>query len=37
VILRFGARDQNTENTRINYTERKEKPKEVVAGSYFEE
>ena len=36
VILRMGARAQDAENTRVNYTERKEKPREVVPGSYFQ-
>ncbi len=36
VIMRFSARAQNTPDKRINYTERKEKPREVIPGAFFE-
>jgi mannose-6-phosphate isomerase-like protein (cupin superfamily) len=36
VIIRFSARAQNTPDKRIDYTERKEKPRDVIPGAYFE-
>ena len=36
VIMRFSARAQNTPDKRIDYTERKAKPQDVVPGEYFE-
>ncbi len=36
VIMRFSARAQDTVDRRIDYTERKEKPRDVVPGAYFE-
>ena len=36
VIMRFSARAQDTVDKRINYTERKEKPREVIPDTYFQ-
>ena len=36
VIMRFSARAQNTPDKRIDYTERKAKPREVIPDAYFE-
>ncbi len=36
VVLRFSARAQDTENKRINMTERKALPREVLPDTYFE-
>jgi len=36
VIMRFSARAQNMIDKRIDYTERKEKPRDVIPGAYFE-
>lgn len=36
VILRLSARAQDTVEKRTDYTERKVKPREVIAGAYFE-
>jgi mannose-6-phosphate isomerase-like protein (cupin superfamily) len=36
VIMRFSARAQDTVDKRVDYTERKEKPRDVIAGAYFE-
>ena len=35
VIMRFSARAQNTLDKRIDYTERKTKPREVIPDTYF--
>jgi mannose-6-phosphate isomerase-like protein (cupin superfamily) len=35
VIMRFSARAQDTPDKRINYTERKEKPRELIPDTYF--
>jgi mannose-6-phosphate isomerase-like protein (cupin superfamily) len=35
VIMRFSARAQNTPDKRIDYTERKPKPREVIPDTYF--
>ncbi|MBI2988968.1 MAG: cupin domain-containing protein [Deltaproteobacteria bacterium] len=35
VIMRFSARAQDTADKRIDYTERKEKPRDVIPGVYF--
>lgn len=36
VIMRFSARAQDTIDKRIDYTQRKEKPRDVIPGAYFE-
>jgi len=36
VIIRFSARAQNTLDKRIDYTERKPKPRDVIPDSYFQ-
>ena len=36
VIIRFSARAQNTMDKRIDYTERKPKPREVIPDTYFQ-
>jgi mannose-6-phosphate isomerase-like protein (cupin superfamily) len=36
VIMRFSARAQNTPDKRIDYTERKAKPREVIPDEYFQ-
>ena len=35
VIMRFSARAQNTPDKRIDYTERKPKPRDVIPDTYF--
>lgn len=35
VIMRFGAQVPGVEVQRVNYTERRQLPREVVAGAYF--
>jgi mannose-6-phosphate isomerase-like protein (cupin superfamily) len=36
VIMRFSARVKDHVDRRIDYTERKQKPREVIPGAYFE-
>jgi hypothetical protein len=33
--MRFSARAQNTPDKRIDYTERKAKPRDVIPDTYF--
>ena len=35
VIMRFSARAQNTMDKRVDYTERKAKPREVIPDAFF--